>query len=87
MKIMDDIKLKQQKKKEYKETMDYLWDVGVDITFTYKGISCAICPSQKHYTLVYNGDGINVYTLEEVQKTKIFDGKCLDEIYQDVEWD
>lgn len=75
------------KKKEYAKALQYIEEVGPDVTFTYNGKGCAICNMDEGYVLGYDGRGKMVRTIQEVKTTKWFQGKSLDEIYLEVEFE
>lgn len=75
------------KRKDYKEALRYLEEVGPDVTFTYNGKGCALCNMDEGYVIGYDGEGKIVQTIQEVKTTKWFNGKSLDEIYSEVEFE
>ena len=54
--------------------------------FEYKGKIGDVDPySDDSYDLTYDGETINVHSIDEVMNTPYFDGKCLNEIYNEIE--
>ncbi len=81
------IKDRITKKTEYKKAIYALENLGVDISFTYNNKGCSLCPFDDFIALGYNGESKRVDDIDEVKTTKCFNGKSLNEIYADVEFE
>lgn len=69
-------------KKEFKR---YIESLVSEIEFTYNGKDGCVDPlNRKSYYLIYDGESIEVHSIEEVMNTPYFDGKSLDEIFDDI---
>lgn len=57
-----------------------------DIDFYYKGKHGAICPfSHNDIALSYDGEDHNHISVEDAMNDKMFNGKCLNEISEQIE--
>ena len=55
------------------------------ITFEYNGANCGIDPySKNNFEIWYGENLISVNSVDEVMNTKLFDGKSLTEIFNDI---
>ena len=68
-----------------KEIKKHLMSLTGHILFEYKGQSCGIDPlSQNEFNMWYGSEGIAVTSIDEVMTVKFFNGKSLEEIWNDI---
>ncbi len=54
--------------------------------FEYKGVSCGVDPkNHKHYDMWYGDKNYKASSIEDVMTVPLFNGKCLNEIYNEIE--
>lgn len=64
---------------------DYLSNLTSHITFTYKGKPCGIDPlSIDNYVIWYGEEGTTVNSVEEALSVRLFDGKSLTTIINEI---
>lgn len=67
---------------QFREHMDHL--VGC-VNFTYNGHSCGVDPfDRNNYDVWYGDDCVTVHSVEDILTVKIFDGKTLSEVWDDI---
>ena len=55
------------------------------ITFNYNGENCGVEPYSKNdFEIWYGENDVSVNSVDEVMNTKLFDGKSLIEIFNDI---
>lgn len=55
------------------------------ITFEYNGYSCGIDPlARDDFDMWYGNDEYKAYSIDEVMRVKLFDGKSLEDIVDDI---
>lgn len=60
---------------------DWIDSLTDDIEFYYRGLPGSICPfNRDNISLTYNGDTVDVKSVDEAMGAKIFDGECLNDI-------
>lgn len=68
------------------ELKDRIAEIVTQITFTYNGKSCGVDPmSSTEFDMWYGDDIITAGSIEEVMSTKLFDGKSLADIVDDID--
>lgn len=75
------------KQQEYKDMLDTLDNFGLDVEWIYKGKSASIVRAGDHYSLAFNGEVTDVESIDAVRNTKCFDGKSLNEIFGEVNFE
>ena len=66
------------------EVRSYLTNVYSCVTFEYNGCCCGVDPFPGKYVMWYGTNDITVDSIEKVFDTKLFDGKSLKEIWDNV---
>lgn len=67
------------------EVKKFLTTVFSHVTFEYNGLNCGIDPYNKAKFVMWYGDKTTtVNSIEAVMTTKFFDGKSLEEIWNDI---
>lgn len=67
------------------EVKAYLSALTSHVTFEYNGLNCGIDPlSKAQFEMWYGDKSITANSIEAVMTTKFFDGKSLEEIWDDV---
>lgn len=67
------------------EVKNYLAGLTSHIMFEYNGKSCGVDPlSLNKFDMWYGSEGTSVSSINEVMTTKFFDGKSLEEIWDDI---
>ena len=70
------------KKNELKELIDSL---SQDIEFSYNGVLGSICPfSRNDISLEYNGETVDVDSVEAAMKQPFIDGRSLSELCEEL---
>lgn len=68
------------------EIRNYLGSLCSHIVFDYNGKSCGVDPLSVHHFEMWYGDSmVQVSSIEEVMKMKLFGGKNLEEIGEEIE--
>lgn len=61
-------------------------DSGSIVEFTFHGIECHVDPFVPRYFHIYcGGEECDVATIDEVMTEPLFDGKCLNDIVDDIQ--
>ena len=69
-----------------KELYDYIDSLAGDIDFEYQGVHGAVCPFSSTEIAVSYGDEAETYdSIESALDSKMFKGKCLNDISEDIE--
>lgn len=76
-----------KKKKAYNEALRVIEQIGLDVGFVFNNKYCSICSMKDFYVLGYDGISTEAKTMDEVKTTKCFNGKSLNEIYKEVEFE
>lgn len=67
------------------QVKDYLAKLTSHITFEYNGQSCGIDPLSKHeFNMWYGSDEMTVNSIDKVMNANFFDGKSLEEIWDEI---
>lgn len=67
------------------EVKAYLSALTSHVTFEYNGLNCGIDPlSKAQFEMWYGDKSTTVNSIEVVMTTKFFDGKSLEEIWNDI---
>lgn len=67
------------------EVKDYLAALTSHVTFEYNGFNCGVDPYTKtKFEMWYGQKDATMTSIEAVMTTKFFDGKSLEEIWDDV---
>lgn len=70
------------------ELYDLINSLSCDIEFEYKGKHGAICPfNREHIVVAYCEEEIRVHSIEQAMKVAVFDGLCLEDVCEDIEFD
>lgn len=78
---------KRKKKKKYKEVLEDLENLGDAFIFDYNGYPCSVCDFKDYYALSYNYETIHVDSIDDVKITKWFNGKSLNQLYTEVDFE
>ena len=67
------------------ELRDHLASLTGHVTFEYKGLPCGVDPLSLHiFDMWYGNAEVTVDSVEKVIDEKLFDGKALTDIWDDV---
>lgn len=70
---------------DIKEIKTYLASLISHVTFEYKGLNCGIDPfNMSRFEMWYGQKSVTMTSIEDVMTSKFFDGKSLEEIWDDV---
>lgn len=67
------------------DVKNYLASLTSHIMFEYDGKSCGVDPLSKNkFNMWYGSEGITANSIGEVMTTKFFNGKSLEDIWDDI---
>lgn len=68
------------------DLMELINSLEQDVEFSYNGVSGTICPfSQDDISLTYNGETVDVDSVEKAMREPFIDGRSLSDVCEELE--